>query len=110
MLYELRIYEIVPGRMPAIINRFKNITLELFKKHGIRAVTFLEPVVGTSNQLIYLVEWSSLAEREQRWDTFASDPEWIAARAETEKDGPIVVRVTNSILREVPSLMAKLKD
>jgi hypothetical protein len=110
MLYELRVYEVVPGRMPAVVNRFANITLELFKKHGIKPVLFLEPVLGINNQLTYLLRWNSLAEREERWDAFASDPEWIAARNETEKDGPIVARVTNTIHREIPSLMAKLKE
>lgn len=110
MLYELRDYEIAPGRMKAIIDRFHNVTLAMFKKHGIRALMFWEPVVGTSNHLIYLVEWNSLAERERRWDVFANDPEWAAARAESEREGQIVVRITNTILREVPSLSAKIKE
>ncbi len=110
MLYELRVYEIAPNKMPAIINRFANITLEYFKKHGIKPVLFLEPVLGVSNQLTYLVQWESLAQREKCWDAFSSDPGWQAARAETEKDGPIVLRFTNTILREVPVLAAKLKE
>ncbi len=105
MLYELRIYEIEPGRMGAIVDRFTNVTIGFFKKHGIKATLFLEPVIGTSNQLVYLVEWSSLAEREARWGAFASDPGWIAARAESEKDGQIVTRITNTILKEVPAIM-----
>ena len=31
-------------------------------------------------------------------DAFATNPEWLAARAETEKDGQIVAQVTNEIL------------
>lgn len=110
MLYELRVYDIAPGRMPAIVNRFANLTMGYFRKHGIRPVLFLEPVLGTSNQLIYLLEWNSLAEREQRWEAFASDPEWVAARNETEKDGPFVLRITNTILRESPAIMAKVRE
>ena len=110
MLYELRIYEIAPGRMKAIVDRFANITLGFFKKHGIKPVLFWEPVIGTSNQLIYLLEWDSLAERERCWDAFMNDPEWLAARAETEREGPIVLRYTNSILREVPSIMTKVRE
>jgi hypothetical protein len=110
MLYELRIYEATPGKMPALVNRFVNTTLKMFKKHGIRPVVFLEPVVGTSNQLTYLVEWESLAEREQRWNAFQSDPEWIAARAASEEAGPIVDRFTNTIFREAPAIMAVLRS
>ncbi len=109
MYYELRIYEAVPGRMKNVVDRFSNVTMGYFKKHGIKATLFLEPVIGTSNQLVYLVEWNSLAERETRWEAFSADPGWIAARAESEKDGPIVARFTNTILREVPSIMSVVK-
>jgi hypothetical protein len=39
MLYELRIYRTVPGRMPNLIKRFETITLDIWKKHGIRQVS-----------------------------------------------------------------------
>lgn len=109
MVYELRIYEAVPGRMKDVIDRFTNHTVGFFKKHGIKATLFLEPVIGTSNQLVYLVEWNSLAERETKWEAFQSDPAWIAARAESEKGGPLVARYTNTILREVPSIMSVVR-
>jgi len=109
MFYELRIYEAVPGRMKNVVDRFTNVTVGYFKKHGIKAALFLEPVIGTSNQLVYLVEWNSLAERETKWEAFAADPGWIAARAESEKDGPIVARFTNTILQEVPSIMSVVR-
>jgi len=110
MLYELRIYEIAPNKMPAIVNRFVNTTLEYFKKHDIKPVLFLEPVVGVSNQLTYLVKWDSLAQREKCWNEFQSDPGWQAARVESERDGAIVVRFTNSIQKEVPAIAGKMKE
>jgi hypothetical protein len=39
-----------------------------------------------------------MAEREKVWTAFASDPEWIKARAESEKDGMIVARIRNQFL------------
>jgi hypothetical protein len=102
MVYELRTYEVVPGRMPALHARFENVTRRFFEKHGIRVIGYWEAVIGTSNQLVWLIEWQDLAERERKWDAFATDPEWLAARAETERDGPIVARATNVILRKTP--------
>jgi hypothetical protein len=99
MLHELRIYETVPGRMPALHQRFREITSKFFEKHGIRIVAYWEALIGTSNQLYYLVEWESLAERERKWGAFGADPDWAAARSKTEESGPIVARVTNMILR-----------
>ncbi len=54
---------------------------------------------SSNHDLTYLLAWESLAEREQKWTAFLSDPEWIAARAESEKDGPILASFSNSILQ-----------
>ncbi len=100
MIHELRLYHCAPGRLPALLKRFETITLPLWKKHGIRQAGFWTTVIGESNQdLYYLLEWESLAEREVKWNAFATDPEWLAARAETERDGPIVASFSNQILQ-----------
>ncbi|MDE2516657.1 MAG: NIPSNAP family protein [Rhodospirillales bacterium] len=99
MLYEMRIYECVPGRLPDLLKRFDTITLKLWDKHGIRQAGFWTNVIGEANQtLYYMVQWNSLAEREQKWNAFQSDPDWIAARAKTEENGPIVANIRNSIM------------
>ena len=57
-------------------------------------------MIGDFNhELIYLLAWQSLAEREQKWNAFMSDPAWISARAESEKDGPILANASNQILQ-----------
>jgi hypothetical protein len=108
MIHELRIYHAVPGRMPDLNNRFSTITLKMWDKVGIRQVGFWTTLVGPSNNaLYYLLEWQSLAEREQKWNAFAANPEWLAARAETEKNGPLVERIENIFL--TPTAYSKLK-
>jgi hypothetical protein len=100
MIHELRIYHCISGRLPNLLRRFETITLGLWKKHGIRQAGFWTVAIGDSNQdLYYLLEWESLAERETKWGAFQTDPEWIAKRAETEKDGAIVATVSNLILQ-----------
>ncbi len=100
MIYELRVYHCVPGRLPALLKRFDTITLKLWEKHGIRQAGFWTTLIGESNQeLYYLLQWESLAEREKKWGGFMTDPAWLSARAETEKDGAIVASVTNQILQ-----------
>lgn len=100
MIHELRIYTCVPGRLPKLLERFQTTTLGLWAKHGIRQAGFWTTVIGKSNhELTYLLEWESLAERETRWTAFVTDPEWLRARDETEKDGPIVGHVMNAILQ-----------
>jgi hypothetical protein len=108
MLYEMRIYHCLPGRLPALNKRFAEQTLPMWEKHGIRQVGFWTDLIGDSNQkLTYILAWESLAEREQKWNKFASDPEWVAARTASEKDGLIVAHSENSIL--TPTAYSKLK-
>ena len=96
MIYELRVYDCCPGRLPALLKRFETVTLRIWERHGIKQAGFWTTMVGESNQqLNYLVQWESLAEREAKWNAFQSDPEWQAARAETEKNGQIVANISN---------------
>jgi hypothetical protein len=103
MIHELRIYHCVPGKLAALNERFSTITLKIWERHGIRQAGFWTTLIGASNMtLYYLLEWESLAERDQKWGAFMADPEWQAKRAETEKDGAIVARVENHILVPTP--------
>ena len=99
MIYELRIYNCVPGRLPALLKRFESATLKIWERHGIRPAGFWTTVIGESNQnLFYMLAWESLGEREKKWTAFQSDPEWHAKRAESEKDGPIVANISSQLL------------
>jgi hypothetical protein len=97
MLYEHRLYEAAPGKLPALIERFK--AGEPFRqKHGIRLVGMWTPVLGgASNQLVSLTAWESLQEREERWGAFFADPAWQRVMAASEKDGPLAEKVTIQI-------------
>jgi hypothetical protein len=90
-IYEMRVYRCLPGRLPNLLKRFENTTLELWKKHGIT----------------YFLEWDSMADRETKWTAFMTDPAWISARAETEKDGQIVGNIVNQFL--VPTAFSSVK-
>lgn len=108
MIYEMRIYRCLPGRLPALLKRFETITLAIWERHGIRQAGFWTTLVGESNQdLTYLVAWESMAEREVKWTAFSTDPEWLAKRAETERDGQIVANITSAFL--APTAFSSVK-
>jgi hypothetical protein len=108
MIYEMRVYRCVPGKLPALLNRFANITLKIWERHGIKQAGFFTTVIGESNQeLTYFLAWESLADRETKWNAFQADPEWHTRRAETEKDGPIVANVLVQIL--APTAFSSVK-
>lgn len=103
MIHELRIYTCVPGRLPALQERFKSAVLPIWDEIGIRPIGFWTTMIGSdSNQLIYLLEWESLEERERKWAAFVATTEWRKAKADSEADGPIVANIASSILQPTP--------
>jgi hypothetical protein len=96
---EWRVYDAAPGRLPDLHNRFANHTLGLFAKHGITSIGYWTEAFGTSNRLVYMLGYPSLGDREKSWASFMTDPVWLQARAESEKNGPLVAKVQSTILR-----------
>lgn len=100
MIYEWRVYEIVPGKRKLLNERFASHTVRLFKKHGISVVGFWESMVGgRTNTLYYMLTFKSLGDLEAAWKNFGSDPEWREVVAESEKDGPLIASMTNVVLK-----------
>jgi hypothetical protein len=99
MIYEMRVYHCLPGRLPALLKRFETVTLKLWEKHGIRQAGFFTTLIGSSNQeLTYFLAWESLAEREKKWAAFMADPDWQDARAKSEADGQIIANIVSQFL------------
>ncbi len=99
MIHELRVYRALPGRMPALLKRFETKTVKIWERLGIRPVGFWTTMIGPSHlELVYLLAWESLEERQRQWDAFQADPEWQQAWADSEKDGIIVGNVASSLL------------
>lgn len=100
MIYEYRVYEAVAGRLPDLHRRFEDHTLRLFERHGFRVVGLFTWELGEpSDQLVYILAFDDLAHRERSWAAFSADPEWQAAKTNSELNGPLVARIRSSILK-----------
>ena len=115
MLYELRVYDAMPGKLGALNDRFANHTIGFFKNHGIGIVGFWTAMIGTSNQLTYILSFDDMADREKKWGAFQADPGWHKARAESEVDGPLNASVQNSFMQLTsyspqPKITTKLQE
>ncbi|RXR26454.1 NIPSNAP family protein [Sphingobium fluviale] len=99
MLHELRIYEAMPGRLGDLHRRFTDVTLSIWERLGVRPLGFWNCLVGpSSNSLYYLLEWTDLTERDEKWGKFVTDPEWITRRIESERNGALITKVQNILL------------
>lgn len=99
MIYELRTYHAMPGKLPALQARFRDHTTALFEKHGMKNVGYWTNVIGgSSDEMIYMLAFEDLGHRERAWAAFQADPEWQRLRAESERDGTLNHRFENQIL------------
>jgi hypothetical protein len=93
-VYELRTYTTEPGRLPALNARFKNHTMRLFEKHGMKNGLYWVPTDEKlkDNTLIYFVSHDSMDAAKKSWSDFINDPEWKAVAEASEKDGKILAK------------------
>ena len=94
-VFELLTYTTPPGKLETLNTRFREHTLALFKKHGMEAIGFWEPLdpdAGAGTKLVYLLSHRSRAAADASWKAFVEDPQWVAAKAASEKDGPILAK------------------
>ena len=100
MIYELREYKTVPGKMPAMVKRFNDDSFRLFKKHGMEVVFMSLTTFGqdTINELVYVLKFDSEQDMASKWAAFYADTEWHAVRDASEADGPLVVTVSRRVL------------
>ena len=104
MLYEIREYVAVPGRLPAVIELFNEATMPLFVKHGMELVNVGRTSIGPEslNELVYTLRFDDIAELEQKWKAFLQDPEWIAAATAKEAGGPMLQTIRRRLLDPGP--------
>ena len=91
-LYELRTYTSPEGKLDALNARFRNHTMQLFEKHGIKNIAYWTPT-DKPNTLIYVIAHKDADAAKASWDAFRNDPEWKKVAEETQRDGKIVSKV-----------------
>jgi hypothetical protein len=97
--YEMRIYYAPAGRLDDLHARFRDHTVELFEKHGIRNIGYWVPVENSENKLIYLLGYRDRAAREASWKAFMADPEWKAVHQKSEANGKLVTKAEQIFLQ-----------
>ncbi|CAI6085527.1 NIPSNAP family protein [Cohnella sp. JJ-181] len=100
MLYELRTYQMKPGRLQAMLDRFKSDTLGLFAKHQMKVIQFWVDTDESKDRLYYVLEHPDMTSRERNYKAFMEDPEWLAARKRTETDGVLYEYVESAYMKQ----------
>lgn len=97
MLYELRTYYTPEGKLEDLNARFRDHTMKLFEKHGMKNIIYWTPV-DKPNTLIYVIAHKDKAAADASWAAFREDPEWKKVAEETQRNGKLVDKVDSVYL------------
>ena len=108
-VFEMRTYYAPPGKMKALHARFRDHTCKLFEKHGMTLIGFWSPIEKDKAEevMVYLLAFRSKEAADKAWKAFRADPDWIKAKGDSEKVGPLVKKVDSVFL--TPTDYSKLK-
>lgn len=98
-VYELRTYTTNEGKLDDLHARFRDHTVDLFKKHGIESVGYWVPAdePDSNHTLIYVIRHESRDAAKASWKAFIADPDWKEVYAKSEAEGPILAKRPESI-------------
>jgi NIPSNAP len=100
-VFELRVYHVNEGKLPALLARFRDHTAALFTRHGITNIAYWLPTDDgplKDRTLFYILKYPSREEATTRWKAFQTDPEWIKVRDASEVNGKLVDHVESTFL------------
>lgn len=99
-VYELRVYHALEGKLDDLLRRFRDHTVKLFEKHGIKNVAYWtptdEPLKGKT--LVYILAHPSREAATANWQAFRDDPEWQSVRDKSEANGKIVEKIDSTFM------------
>ena len=86
------------------VRMFNEGEAQIFRRLGMAPVFFGESIAGRNlPNLTYMLSFDDLADRDRKWNSFRTDPEWEKMRAIPEyADALIVSNITTAILRGLP--------
>jgi hypothetical protein len=101
IVYELRIYHLNEGKQDLILERFRTRETKIFARVGMHGVGYWVPTEEplAERTLIYLLRHKSREAAKESWAKFAADPEWVALKADSEKDGAFVNKHESTFMK-----------
>jgi hypothetical protein len=99
-VFELRVYTTYEGKLNDLLKRFREHTMTIFERHGMKNVAYWTPTdaPATGKSLIYVLKHPSREAAAANWKAFQDDPEWQQVRAKSEEKGKIVEKVESTFM------------
>jgi hypothetical protein len=101
VVFELREYHASEGKLDALLARFRDHTIAIFKRHGMESIAYWAPTDDPlkGKTLFYILKHPSREAATANWAAFHDDPEWKSVSAASEVNGKLVDKVESTFLK-----------
>jgi hypothetical protein len=103
-VFEFRTYTTPPGGLDAINARFRDHTVKLFEKHGMKNVAYFNKMKDQKDAdvtLFYILAHKDEAAGKASFEAFRKDPDWITARKASEEKAGGSLTVKDGVKSEL---------
>jgi len=99
-VFELRVYHVVPGKLPALESRFRDTNSKLLAKHDLKVVGdwIPEGAPDWDNTLVDILVHPSREEAKKNWDAMMADPEFQEV-IKSEQANKLVEKIDSTYMR-----------
>ncbi len=91
-VFDLRIYSVLPGKLDAFRNRWRDFGVPIYEQHGMHSIGWWDSEKKDpdgNDQFIVLLAGQSLDAIQKSISDFHKDADWQRVEKETEKDGKL---------------------
>jgi NIPSNAP len=97
--FELRTYYAAPGKLDALVARFRDFTCKCFEKHGMTNIGYWVPLENPDNKLVYVLAYPSREAATASWKAFMADPERQAFFKKSEENGKLIEKMDSVFMK-----------
>ena len=90
--FDLRIYSVLPGKLEAFRNRWRDFAVPIYERHGLHSLGWWvaeKKDADGNDQFVVLLAGESLGAIQKSIAAFHQDPEWQRVEKKTEQDGKL---------------------
>jgi len=90
--FDLRIYSVLPGKLDAFRNRWRDFAVPIYERHGLHSVGWWvaeKKDADGNDQVVCLLAGESVSAIQKSISAFHQDADWQRVEKETEQDGKL---------------------
>ena len=76
MIYDMRIYDVLPGAVPRYMEAVREVALKIRQDHGVKLAGWYYTDIGPLNRIVHIWAYRDYAHFQEAREAVRNDPRW----------------------------------